>query len=243
MKKLLSIAAASLAVAAFADGVPAANYSPTIGVTKITTSSKDTIVPVAFKSLRDGGNIAVSDLVYPKSLVDGTELYVYDGDKYSAWVLASGAWVGASTATKTAFTPAVGSSDAKLVAGSGIWIVRPGSDEAATRDIYVYGAYQTGQTSTTIAGKTTLVANPLQTAATVSISGLAVGDSILVPKGDEADADRYLCTDATTPVWKKSRRTVTLPKFEVGQGFWYVPSGNTVATITWTAAPDVDPGE
>ncbi len=236
MKKLLSIAAASLAVSAIAAYTPVS-----VGVTKITTTNKDTIVPVAFKSLSDGENIPVAQLVNPDGLVDGTTLFVYNGSGYTAWILGSGVWTGTATVTKDGISATAGGESAKLAPGSAVWIVRPGTDEAASRDIYVYGAYPSPAvtTSTAAAGVSTLVANPLQSSATISITGLTKGDVILVPTSDSTNPARYVCTTAgETPVWKVGRTATPLPTFTMGQGFWYVPtSTSSGATITWTAAP------
>lgn len=235
MKKLLSIAAASLAVSAIAAYTPVS-----VGVTKITTTNKDTIIPVAFKALSNGGDIPVAELVNPDGLVDGTTLYVYDGTGYAAWVLGSGVWTGTVKVTKDGISAAAGGTTAKLATGGAVWIVRPDADVADSRDIYVYGAYPTPAvtTSTAAKGVSTLVANPLQSSATISITGLTKGDVILVPTGDSTDPDRYLCTTAgETIVWKKSRVATPLPTFTIGQGFWYVPTATSNgATITWTAA-------
>ena len=235
MKKLLSIAVASLAVSAIAAYTPVS-----VGVTKITTTNKDTIIPVAFKALSDGGSIPVAELVNPDGLVNGTTLYVYDGTGYAAWVLGSGVWTGTAKVTKDGISAAAGGESAKLAVGGAVWIVRPDADTTESCDIYVYGAYPSPAvtTSTAAAGVSTLVANPLQSSATISITGLTKGDVILVPKGDSANPDRYVCTTAgETPVWKVGRTATPLPTFTMGQGFWYVPTGtSTGATITWTAA-------
>lgn len=235
MKKLLSIAAASLAVSAIAAYTPVS-----VGVTKITTTNKDTIIPVAFKALSDGGDIPVAQLVNPDGLINGTTLYVYDGSGYSAWVLGSGVWTGTAKVTKDGINAAAGGESAKLAAGGAVWIVRPDTDTAESCDIYVYGAYPSPAVTTSTAAKdvSTLVANPLQSRATISITGLTKGDVILVPTGDSTDPDRYLCTTAgDKPVWKKSRVATPLPTFAMGQGFWYVPTATSSGvTISWTAA-------
>lgn len=235
MKKLLSIAAASLAVSAIAAYTPVS-----VGVTKITTTNMDTIIPVPFTALSNGGSIPVAELVNPDGLIDGTTLYVYSGSGYSAWVLGSGVWTGTAKVTKDGVQASAGGESATLAAGGAIWIVRPAADDAASRDIYVYGAYPSPAvtTSTAVGNASTLVANPLQSSATISITGLTKGDVILVPTGDSTNPTRYVCTTAgETPVWKVGRTATPLPTFTIGQGFWYVPTATSNgATITWTAA-------
>lgn len=233
MKKLLSIAAASLAVSAIAAYTPVS-----VGVTKITTTNADTIIPVPFKALADGQDIPVDQLVNPDGLPANTALFVYNGTGYAGWLLQDRAWTGAALVTKDGKTSAVGGSSARLVAGGAIWIVLP-ETPSPSQDIYIYGAYSSDvTTSTAAAAVSTLVANPLQSSATISITGLTKGDVILVPTGDSTDPDRYLCTTAgETPVWKKSRKAVSLPTFKMGQGFWYVPTATSSGvTISWTAA-------
>ena len=67
MKKLLSIAVVGVAF------VAAAAHTPTtVGLTKVTTTQKSTIVPVAFKSLSTGENILVKDLVKAANLPPST---------------------------------------------------------------------------------------------------------------------------------------------------------------------------
>lgn len=232
MKKLLSISVASLALAAMAA------YTPTtVGVTKVTTSNKSTIVPVAYKSLSTGESIAVADLVKSANLPGDTMLYVYDGTKYYAYINGGGTWTGVTTVSTIdgVNTPEAGTTSLTLAAGSAVWIVLKDTP-SSSQDIYVYGAYQTGVTSTAIAGKTTLIANPLQSTATVAISGVTKGDVIMIPKGDTTNPDIYTCmnVEGSVPTWKKSRVTVSLPDFDMGQGFWYVSKGASDATLTWT---------
>lgn len=235
MKKLLSVSIATFALAAVAA------YTPTtIGVTKITTTEKSTIVPVAFKSLATGNSIAVKDLVKAANLPSGTMLYVYNGSTYSAYQNGNGTWSGVAVVEKIdgVNTASAGDPTLTLNAGSAVWIVLAKKPETS-QDIYIYGAYAAGITSTAAAGVSTLVANPLQSRATISIDGVTAGDAILVPKGDTSDPDRYVClkVEAGVPTWKKSRKTGSLPDFAVGQGFWYVSAAKSgSATITWTAA-------
>ena len=77
MKKLLFLAVASFAMAAVA-----VDFSPTIGVTQVTTTNKNTIVAVPFNSLADGGNMSVTNLVCTNGLDNGTHIYVFKGGKY-----------------------------------------------------------------------------------------------------------------------------------------------------------------
>lgn len=232
MKKLLSVSIATFALAAVA------TYTPTtIGVTKITTTEKSTIVPVAFKSLATGNSIAVKDLVKAANLPSGTMLYVYNGSTYSAYQNGNGTWSGVAVVEKIdgVNTASAGDPTLTLNAGSAVWIVLATKPETS-QDIYIYGAYATGITSTAAAGVSTLVANPLQSEATVTITGATKGDVLLIPTGDNSNPDRYVCLGETDSVtyWKHGRTKVSaIPAFPMGKGFWYTVAGSSPVTISW----------
>ncbi len=152
MKKLLSVAVSSLAMAAMAVDVA------TVGVTEVTTTLKNTIVAVPFEKL-GGGDINVHDIVKTTGLPEVTQLYVFNGGNYKGWLCQNGAWQAMTTASTidgiTVGTPA---GTETMVAGSAIWLVLPEVPTSEQKFI-VYGAYKTGVTSA-IAPGTNLIANP-----------------------------------------------------------------------------------
>ena len=238
MKKLLSIAAASLAVAAVAD-----TFSPTIGVTQIPLTYQNTIISVPFASLADGGAISVTDLVCTNGLVSGDIIYVFESNKYTGWVLTEAGWTKADIQTPTG---AQGTADGNVASGGAIWIALKDAP-AANKTVSIYGKW-VSPTSTTIVGATAsadkqnLVANPLQSNARATITGAAKGDTIIVPKG--GSMDRYVYNNSRSNqdvyVWRKDNVAIdpqTIP-VGIGQGFWYVRAkGNTEnASIAWAAA-------
>ena len=238
MKKLLSIAVATLAVAAVAD------YTPQqVGVTAVTTTLKSTVVSVPFTSLA-GGNISAKELVKTTNLASGTILYVFQNNAYTGWVLSENQWIPATSAsTIDGVNVGVPATDQKLNAGDAIWLVRPSGD-TGSKTFYIYGT-PAGLTSKTILATTggdavyNLVANPLQSDATISIETVVAGDEIIIP-GDGLPT-RYIYKtkrDGTGGTWRCNGQAASLPTIAVGQGFWYIRAANSAAaTITFTAAP------
>lgn len=238
MKKLLSVAVATLAVAAVAD------YTPQqVGVTAVTTTLKSTVVSVPFTSLA-GGNISAKELVKTTNLAEGTCLYVFQGNTYTGWVLANNQWAPATTAsTVDGVSVAIPAENQKLNAGDAIWLVRPSTD-TGSKTFYIYGTPVAGLSSKTIPATSddavyTLVANPLQSDATISIETVVAGDEIIIP-GDGLPT-RYIYKtkrDGSDGTWRCNGQAASLPPIAVGQGFWYIRVANSAAaTIKFTAAP------
>lgn len=232
MKTFLAIAAASLAMSAMATYVP-----PSIGVTTITATSKNTIIPVPFKALSDGtSNITVTDLVKTNSLPNYTWLLSYDGTQYNSWQYNEGQWQAAYYSNESGSK--AGSLSSRLTCGGAIWIVLPDA-ESYNVPVTIYGAYATDVTSAVAAGAgesgavASLVANPLQKAATITVTPVA-GDQIIIP--DEEAIYTYK-VKGETGSWRKGGKSVSLPSsFAVGKGFWYVRAADGAATeISWAA--------
>ena len=242
MKKLLTIAIASIAVAAAAD-----SYSPSIGVTSISLSKKNNVIPVQFNSLATSGNVTAGELVCTNNIPLTSHLYVYDSaNGYTAWVLQDSGWVGLNVAsTADGITYSGDASNKVLSAGSAIWLSFPEAQDPAI-DVSFYGKVATA-TNTTIAAGTasaavsTLVCNP--TGATISGSDLAVKLSFVQPKDKiiplNATFGGYYSYSSKDSCWKKVIGTtvdsIGLPDIEANGGFWYVrEKGNTtVGSIVW----------
>lgn len=237
MKTFLAIAAASLAMSAMATYAP-----PSIGVTTITATSKNTIIPVPFKGLSDGvSEIKATDLVKTNSLPDHTWLLSYNGTKYSSFEYSGGVWVPAIYSSDT--QSVLGGDSDTLACGSAIWIILPGDGPYNTA-ITVYGAYVEGVTSAVAAGGSdaavaTLVANPLQSAATIGGIYPVNGDQLIIPGTTEIYSYKTN-KKGENGQWRKDGAQTPLPSsFALGQGFWYVRAAKAEAmTITWaTTAP------
>jgi hypothetical protein len=241
MKKLLSIAMASLAVAAFADP-PANTASPTIGVTAITTTNKNTIVAVPFTSLDGSGDISVKDLVSTDGLSLGDWLYVFANNTYTAWTLTTDGWTPAASASTSGNIITAGAADAnqKVAAPGAIWLVfkdAPTSDSPKT--FYIYGKYDTPSMEQTIVAGNNLVANPTQSSASFSFktgSTPVKGDVIIIPHDNIPERYTYTNTRKAPNVygWYKNNVSTDLPTIPAGLGFWYVrAAGSENIVIKW----------
>ena len=233
MKKLLSVSVASLAFASIAA------YTPTsVGVTEITPTSVNTIVPAPYQSLADGESIAVQDLVKAANLPDGTMLYFYNGSAFNAWIRGTGEnvgkWIGSSITSKDGITVSPGSSTVKLTVGSALWVII--SDEPTTRKIYIYGKPSEVTTTTVTAGSTALVANPRQTSVIPTINNPANGDVIGFVDGTtytynttKGKWGSRVKSGTSLPTWQD----FTFEALPFGSGFWYTSKGSTNVTINW----------
>lgn len=229
MKKLLSIAIAALATAAVADVVTTGNQ---VGVTKITTTKQHTVVAVPYTKLADGTAIPVEQLVKAKNLPAGTQLHTYVGGQYSAFERDSDG---------TGWTAGTGNNEppSTLAMGSAIWIVLPSAPgENQSQDIYIYGKFEASVPQTVSEGAN-LLANPLQTSATLSITPVK-GDIIQIPN-DNGVTDQYMWTQKKSetdgPSWHRNNVKEAPPAIPAGAGFWYVrKSGGGTADVSWTAA-------
>ena len=233
MKKLLTIAVASFAIAAVAEYT-----APQIGVTTITATSKNTIIPVPFKALSDGtSDITVTDLVKTNSLPNMTWLLAYNGFNYSSWQYNSGAWTPVAYIDETKISSSTGAANATLACGSALWIVLPYANSYNV-PVTVYGAYVGDVTSAVAAGGesgvATLVANPLQSEATITVTPEPeVGDQIIIPESSKMYTYRKK-KGGTNGTWRYDGAAATLPSFSIGQGFWYVrAAGGSATEITW----------
>ena len=112
MKKLLTIAVASIAVAAAAD-----SYSPSIGVTSISLSQKNNVIPVQFNSLANNGSVTAGELVCTNNIPPSSHLYVYDGG-WTAWELQASGWAPVTAVTADGITGGSGADTKELPAGS-----------------------------------------------------------------------------------------------------------------------------
>ena len=244
MKKLLTIAVASIAVAAAAD----ASYSPSIGVTSISLSQKNNVIPVQFTSLKESGAaVKVADLVCTNNIPLSSHLYVYDGG-YTAWVLQATGWVPTATVSSTEGIDAGAGADAKsLPAGSAIWLSFPVAPVSAI-NVSFYGKVATSTNTTIAAGSkteetknpvSTLVCNP--TGGDISGEALAgklvslnpaVGDKIRFD--NSTDGKYYLFNGTSWGTFDDNYELFTpgLPTLSANKGFWYVSLGGT-GTISW----------
>ena len=233
MKKILTIAVASLAIAAVAD-----TYSPQIGVTTLDFTHKNNIIPVQFTSLAGSGNVAADALVCTNNIPLGSNLYIYQNNAYTAWTLGTDGWeardIEGSAADGIYSKPGIPAGDQVLAVGSAIWLSLNGSTSAT---VSFYGKVASSTNSTIEAGKCNLLANP--TGGSVDIiakigNNASAGDVIrLVGSQEQISRNK----DATK--WGKFNPMtggvdeVTSLSVSSYQGFWYYSKGSANITINW----------
>lgn len=238
MKKLLTIAVASIAVAAAADS----SYSPSIGVTSIDLSQKNNVIPVQFTSLKESVPVKAGDLVCTNNIPLGSHLYVYD-DGYTAWELRASGWVGLNVVSSTAADDITYSGNANmksLSAGSAIWLSFPAKPNSAIT-VAVYGQVATSASTeiavgTSEAPKSTLICNPTSSSVAladkVSSLSLAKGDTIQ-PLGATFSGNYVYSGLSWTKIEEgKITKNATLPSLDQYTGCWFVSKGGS-GTITW----------
>ena len=235
MKKILSVVLASLAVAAIADP----SYSPQIGVTALSLSQKNNIIPVQFTSLTNG-NVTAAALVCTNNIPVNSHLYVYDATSgYSAWTLSASGWQALDTAsTADGISAGVPADGQTLVAGTAIWLSFP-AERTVTVSIYgkVTNSYSVEIAEGTKASpKNYLLCNPTGTEASLSakFTGTpAVGDTIRLIGDGSAATYTYGGSAGWYKILPNTKPTQSpLPTIAGHQGFWYMSKGGT-GTFAW----------
>lgn len=237
MKRILSIAVASLAVAAVAD-----SFSPQIGVTTLDLNQKNNIIPVQFTSLAGTGEVTADALVCTNNIPVGSHLYVYQNG-YSAWTLANNGWVAYDSVTEadgiSAGVPAV---DQSLPVGTGIWLSFASAPVSAVT-VSFYGKVASNTNSVIAAGASdnpvsTLVCNP--TSSGVSLAGKFGTGKVVPAKGDkitllgESTYSGYYSYNGSDWKYVAADNTITVqtPTIPAYGGFWYLSKGGS-GTINW----------
>lgn len=226
MKKLLSLSLASLAFAAVAD--------ITVGVTKITATGNETIIPVPYTKIGSStDDVSVHDLVKAANLMDGTKLYYYNGSSYQVWVKQDSAWTTPDVSATEAIagtSVAKGSSEVSVAVGAALWVSMDFKNATtAQKDIFVYGSPTAAASWTIVAGKSNLLSNP--TGSEITSATLKSKLSAVSQKGDKifpiGTGSYVYWAKASDGNWSEvNGTTVTknadLPTLGAYQGLWYV---------------------
>ena len=236
MKKLLSVSLATLAFAAVAD------YQPiTVGVTTITPTTQNAIIPVPYTKIGSSADVSVHDLVKAANLPDDTMLYYFNGTRYNAWKKDStGAWTTPdAVATIDSVAVTAGADEINVSVGAALWVAFPDGTTPNEQSIVVYGSPAATTNSTVDLSQINLLSNP--TASTVTGEALATKLSF----AEKGDRIRLIAADFSGEYvkaasgWKQNTGTgytdATLPSIASYQGFWYIPKAGQSGTeeITW----------
>ena len=254
MKKLLPILLASMAASAFAEETSVSTN--TLGVLRVDSSLKSTIVAVPWGQLSGSGSdvaITVADYVKTDNLSVGDHIYVYNTstEKYQGWELKTvdGAkvWDPMATVDDSTFeiVEAPAAALKELPLGSALWVER----QAPTSDGNPVPFYLSGQvtkaavTTTITAGTTTapvwnLVANPTDSDYSLSsITDAHAKDVIYLVNDSNAPKKIFQKKKNGAYVWGYTKMVqdgddyvstfVTTVSIPRGTGFWYVSAGGT----------------
>ena len=230
MKKILTIAVASLAIAAVAD-----SYSPEIGVTTLSLSLKNNILPVRFTSLAGSGSVTADALVCTNNIPLSSYLLAYVGGGYSAWILTASGWspVGISKIDGVNVTP--GAENTELAVGSAIWLSFSAKPASAI-NVSVYGKVTSDTSVAITAGAKNLVCNPTTGSKVPTLGGdgfPAKKDKVVVIT--DTNSGEYVYT-GTKWLHRDTSGKVTdseLPTIPAHGGFWYISNGGVSGTISW----------
>lgn len=248
MKKLLSIALCATAVSAFAvdESSPKVADLGTVGVTKIDSGLRNTIVAVSYDDLAGASGMVVSNFVKTTNLTVNDQLAIFTNGEYTTWTLKQSGTDGpkyweknekafkVDADGKLTVESGEASSDVTQAVGTGIWLVR----QDVSKPFYIYGKPVSNPTSTTVAGAWTLIGNPNQTGSKAfeidTVSKPTDGDQIVAPKASDGTLCYYTykagkgwrTTNSTGDGWSSEKLTLG-----AGLGCW-IHTENT-STINW----------
>ena len=241
MKKFLSIALCAAAVSAFAASTEAVLGQ--VGVTKIDSGLKNTIVAVSYDDLAGGSGMVVSNLVKTTNLTVGDQLAIFNNGEYTTWTLRQNGTDGPKYWEKNEKAFKVGAdgkltvesgeaaSDVTQVVGTGIWLIRQNPTKNGNAvPFYIYGKPSTAKTVSTKSNAWNLVGNPGQSAVPITreIIQASNNDEMLVPakeglvtyiykenaKDDKGDKGAWCRAAGADGVLGGA------PTIEGGKGFW-----------------------
>lgn len=197
MKRIFAVGCALLAGSLMADAASeeVVRGQNELGVLAVTTTTKNTIVPIAFTELSDGSSMKIADFVKTQNLEVGDQVAVYTGtkDTYDTWQLAEDQGTGAkywqAVTTKMTLSgggltsePGKDASSVAKVVGTGVWLILK-DDRAATSSVtfYINGKPVDNPTTLTAAGAWNLLGNPKSTSFNSFVGDS--GDQVVIPDG------------------------------------------------------------
>lgn len=248
MKKLLFVAAVASAFGLFAadEGVQDGTQVLEVGITKITSSLKNTVIAISYESLK-GGAATADHLVKTTNLTPqdddndqaGDKLVAFKDGKYHTWTLKTEKGVNVWEPDLVEISAGVYDFDREPATypvdyGSGIWLTRNGD---LAKPFYIYGKPSTAKSIDVPAGTTVLVGNPTTSNKAPKIDNPQPGDTILIPSATIPTQVKCALVDKKDPTkgvkWG-GFGIKEIPAINANTGFWYISAaeGDT-RTISW----------
>lgn len=212
-----------------------------VGVQVVPCDGTNVVLAVPFVAT-EGGDITVSNLLGTAGLASGDRLFRWDGDRYERWTLPkSGDNAPLQWTAEQVFTVgkqgtqkkqewSAGADVRTVGVGTGLWLTR--TKGAPTR-LFLTGTVTNEIPAVSVpAKKFRLVANPLERAASPTITTPAEGDTIQFPTSAGALRvyrfwkGKWVCCEGGT-------QKVDLPPVPAGTGFWYMSMGTKEVQISW----------
>ena len=242
MKKLISaIAVVAAASVALADGASA----NVLGVLRVDSAEKQTIVAVPWVSASASGGsaISVADIVKTDNLAAGDRLCAYENGAYKAWILANEGgtlvWESANNVTVGGSTASEGAANATIARGDALLLIRDNPGPC----FFLVGQYTSAAAGTVTlpAGAWSLVAPPStvdfnlndatwsspNSADRITIKN-AAGNMVRM-KYDSASG-KWQGRDMSNPSSTWSAAAAVVP---AGCGAWYQNAGASAVTVTF----------
>ena len=223
-----------------ADVIPAENE---VGVVRVGGGASNAVVAVPFAGY-DGGLTTVSNLLPATAIPANTELFrCADGGAYERWTGGgSRSWTAQKTfrtgkSATTEGAPSMSADKRRVANGTGLWLSQKNGNA-----ICLFGSVPTNGVAakivTTVTARTAaLVANPLETAKSPTITTPAEGDTIQLPTSAGPLRAYQYHQNASGQMewasWENGTRKAGLPAVPVGTGFWYVSTGTLDVEISW----------
>lgn len=255
MKRIFAVGCAILAGSLSADGASeeVVQGRNELGVLAVETTTKNTIVPIAFTDLNGDDDMKIADFVKTQNLKAGDQVMVFtDRGNYETWQLtgedgSNKTWqkmesISLDAEGKQSQSAGNEAISVRKAVGSGVWLIL-GDDRASASNpvtFYLNGKPVPSKTTTTQAGKWNLLGNPNETG---SFSGFTpvVGDQIAIPVGNGFRT--YRCKAKVKdgdPQWYyekyengKAIKEYVAPSVDATKGLWYYTQDSQ--TINWNS--------
>lgn len=227
----------------------------TIGVMKVQSAAKDTILAVPWESLSAEGEdkgITVDNLVRTATLTAGDQIKAWDASTqtFKAWTLDDdGSWTPDTVVSPGAVDPGTDADAFTIPRGAGVWLTR---NTDTTQPIYLVGGVATTEAAETpVEDGWNLVASPKTEKVDVKDIAADVKDQVVIPTEHapknithdgvgwgydviNLEPETITIGGMTFSVIGSTTRKYTDTNVPVGTGFWYIKgAGSYAESIKW----------